>query len=733
MAESRARLHKAAALYRQGRLADAERLCRAVLRAAPEDGDALFMLGNLALSQGRVEQAAPLLERAVRRKSLQPEFHVSLGNVRVAQQRPDEAESCYRQALALRPDYPEVRLNLGNVLAESGRREAALAEYDAALARLPQLAPARLGRVRVLLGLGRPAEARAEAGRLLAQQPASAEALWLRARAAAEAGDAAAAEADLREAQALAPDHFAALGDLGVLLERRGAVQEAESLYRRALELQPSSPEALRNLARRQLERGDWREAGRLWSRLLRLRPLDEQAQLNTAFCLQRVGKPKLAAEQYERLLARRPGDLQARNNLASCLLAQGRHAEAEAGYRALLGAAPGSVDTLHNLGRAVMAAGRLDEAEGLLRGAQAQRSTDARLAESVGDLVRLQGRAEEALGWYRQALAIDPGLLAAEGSLAYTALTCGEFEEGWRLQRRTRARDERWRQQLARFPQPEWQGEPLEGKRLLVWAEQGLGDHIMFVSCLPDLLGRGASVVLQTHERLAPLFARSFPQIEVHAHAGWTPAPRLLQPDIDYQCGMSALPWFTRQDSAAFPAHRGYLQPDPARVARWKARLAGLGEGRRIGVSWRGGTEGTGKARRSMALGAWRELLGRPGTQWVSLQYGSVKEELDALGREHGIRLQHWQEAAADMEEHAALIASLDLVVSVCNTAIHMAGAVGTPVWVLVPARAGWRYLQRGERMPWYPSARLFRQSVPGRWDDVLGQVGQALRAPAP
>ncbi|HWA38073.1 MAG TPA: tetratricopeptide repeat protein [Burkholderiales bacterium] len=723
-----AQLREAATLFREGKLREAERAYRAVLRGAPENADALFMIGSIALQSGRAKQAASLLERAVRRKPLQPEFHVALGNALRRLARVAEAEESYRRALALRPSFPEVRLNLGHLLSESGRHEEALAEYEAALAANRGFLPARVARARALHSLKRFDAAQADADAALAADPRHPDALHLRAQALLARGDLGAAELDLRRALDADPRHAGALNDLGVLLEQRGALGEAERYYRRAIAVHPAFIDALRNLARLCLGREQWRDAGRLWMRLLRLRPDDGQALVNTAYCLQKVGKPKLAAQYYERRLGQAPADLLAMNNLASSLLAQGRFAEAEAGYREVLGRDPGNAEAIHNLGRALYSQQRLDDAEALLQDAWHRRPDQARIAASIGELQRARGRAEEASDWFRRALTLDPALESAEESLAWALLTTGDFAAGWALQRKVRAREARWRARVARFPQPEWQGEPLAGKRLLVWAEQGLGDQIMFLNALRDVQAQAAHVVLEASPRLVSLFARSFPAVEVVA-SGARPHERLLGGDIDVQCGMSALPWFTRPGWDAFPDHRGYLAPEAKRVGRWREKLAPLGPGRKIGISWRGGTTATGGERRSTPLSAWRPLLGHGDARFVSVQYGDVGADIAALERE-GVRIVHWPEAAADMEEHAALVASLDLVITVCNTAVHMAGALGVPAWALVPARPGWRYLQKGSRMPWYPQVRLFRQQEPGQWDGVFRALAEGLDA---
>jgi len=169
-------------------------------------------------------------------------------------------------------------------------------------------------------------------------------------------------------------------------------------------------------------------------------------------------------------------------------------------------------------------------------------------------------------------------------------------------------------------------------------------------------------------------------------------------------------------------------LRAAPERVEYWRAKLAELGSGPKIGLSWGGGVKATRRHLRSIALGVFMPILRHPG-RFVSLQYGDCGEDLSALNREQGVVLPHWSDALNDYDETAALVCALDLVISVCTAVIHLAGALGRPVWVLVPAVPEWRYLDHGDRLPWYPSARLFRQAESGRWQGVIGQVGGELR----
>ena len=183
------------------------------------------------------------------------------------------------------------------------------------------------------------------------------------------------------------------------------------------------------------------------------------------------------------------------------------------------------------------------------------------------------------------------------------------------------------------------------------------------------------------------------------------------------------------RNCDADFPRHGGYLVPDTARVAAWRARLAALGPGLKVGVSWRGGTPGTGQAARSLPLDELLPLLTLPNAHFVSLQYGPASAEIAALNARHGSALHDWLPPVTDMDEVAALIAGLDLVVTVCTTVAHLSGALGKAAWVMVPAVAEWRYLESGSEIPWYPALRLFRQPRLNEWDDVIASIRSELQ----
>lgn len=340
-------------------------------------------------------------------------------------------------------------------------------------------------------------------------------------------------------------------------------------------------------------------------------------------------------------------------------------------------------------------------------------------------------GRIEEAIAAYDRAIAREPGHTSARWHRSLALLLVGRFAEAWPdYELRLRSEDVPQRA----FPVPRWDLQFRPAGVLLLAAEQGLGDEIMFASCVPDVLALGARCLIECHAKLAPIFRRSFPQATIRAGTQLDdPAWLRDYPDLAAYVPLGSLPQRFRRASADFPNHRGYLQADPAKVAAWRARLDALGPGRKVGLSWRGGTAKTRRKLRSPAAAELAAMLRTPDTCWVSLQYDATAAEIEALGATAGVAVHGWPEAIDDYDETAALLCALDLTVSVCTAVIHLGGALGRPVWVMAPYSPEWRYGLYWERMPWYPSVRVLRQASPGAWGGLLQRVTNELAACAP
>lgn len=331
-------------------------------------------------------------------------------------------------------------------------------------------------------------------------------------------------------------------------------------------------------------------------------------------------------------------------------------------------------------------------------------------------------GRFEEAGRLWLWLLAREPEDVPARWSLARLQLSRRQFEVGWANYRVRHAAVEviRLSAQL-----PRWQGEPLAGKRLLVAGEQGLGDEIMFASCYPDLVAMGAQLILRCDRRLIGLFQRAFPDADV----GPREDPALVRGiNADLEVSAGDLPALLRSSESSFPAHLGYLRADPARVAYWRERLLAKGNAVFVGISWRGGIPSTRSKARSLPVDAFAALLVHPSIILVSLQYGECKDEIASFEQAHPGRIVHFPDAIADYEETAALICALERVVTVCTAIVHLTGALGRPVDVLVPYIPEWRYGIAEGGMVWYPTATLLRQRVRGSWTEPMAAAAARL-----
>jgi tetratricopeptide (TPR) repeat protein len=486
-------------------------------------------------------------------------------------------------------------------------------------------------------------------------------------------------------------DHAEAHHYLGLTHLECGALDEAADSLLLATHFRPAFPQAWYNLALIARRRGDRREAVRCLEQALA--GSSDYGDAHNALGALRLenGEVGAAIESFERAIACDPANARARSNLGYVLLRE-----------------------RPDYGRGVA----------LIRAALELAPQDPNVWCNYCLVLSHEGRLDETIAVCDRLLTANAGLDEVRLNRALAALKLGRFEEGWPdYEARKRVRSNYVPRPYA---YPEWRGEPLAGKTILVYGEQGIGDEIMFASCLHDLLASAQHCIVDCSPRLVPLLRRSFPGCTVHGVEQSDPRPQWPADGgpIHYQVASGSLPGFFRRRAADFPAHAGYLRPDPARVEYWRERLAAIGPGRKIGIAWRGGMDSTRRSLRSIPLAEWRPLLQQPGQVFVSLQYGDCEAEIDALAKATGCVVWHWPQAAGDLDEAAALICALDLVVSVQTATVHLAGALGRPAWVLVPAVAEWRYLAQGAAMPWYPSVRMFRQPADADWAPVMAAV---------
>ena len=504
-------------------------------------------------------------------------------------------------------------------------------------------------------------------------------------------------EAQAHAEQALAGSHDYAQAHLllGLVHWRQRRLEDAADCFVLAACFDPALAEAQFHLGTLAHQRGDTDEAGRCFGKALELRPGYVEALLSLGKLKFERGEFDAAYGHFQQAAEADPNNAFAHSNIGYLLLKRYERAQ----------------DALHAVDRAIKLAPQLAEARC-----------------NRGMVLQNLGRFEEAVAEYERALELAPGMAEAQVNRALARLAMGDFAAGWR---EYEARRNVHLSLQRPFPYPEWDGTSLAGRTVLVYAEQGLGDEIMFASCLPEIIGQAGHCVIECHCKLEKLYARSFPTATV---IGADQASRDLSwlaraPAVNCRIAVGSLPLHLRRSREEFPPPAGYLKADPGRIGHWRKRLAGLGTGINVGLSWRGGTLDTDRINRSLSLPDLLPLLGVAGTRFVSLQYTDCRAEIAALQDAHGVQVHRWQEAIDDYDETAALVSALDLVITVQTAVAHLGGALGKPVWVMVSAAPGWRYLRSGDTLPWYSSLRVFRQHALGEWQPLIDRVAAELR----
>ena len=555
-----------------------------------------------------------------------------------------------------------------------------------------------------LYAAGRHAEALALLDALLEHDPANREALHLAARClhALERADAEhpAGSADIADTAHAPPDASPALATallaLGNRFYARKQAAQAEHAWRAALAIEPDWPSALGNLGLALRDQDRAAEAETVLRQALAIAPDHAGARSNLALLLWHTQRLDAAHAEYRHILEREPDNLHANNNLGLLLLDLNRQPEAEAAFRRVLASDP-SVPEAHN---------------------------------NLGNALNQQARTDEAIAAYRQALALRPDYTVVKGNLAMLLLRNGRYAEGWPLYEARH--DETVGEHAVKLPPvpwPRWCGEPLDGKSIIVWPEQGYGDDLQFCRYVTLLKARGAARVSVA---CGPALGRLFKSLE-HVDAVYVLDGQGTIPRHDYWCFMMSLPLRFGTTVETIPAPMPYLRADAALAQSWRERLPARGF--KVGVVWAGAPRPQDPRanaidqRRSTHARDWLPILRVPGVRFVSLQKGEATQpQIHALPAE--LRPLDPMDAAQDFADTAAIVDALDLVITVDTSMAHLAGALGKPVWILSRYDACWRWLRERDDSPWYPRARLFQQRAPGDWDEVIARVARALDA---
>jgi tetratricopeptide (TPR) repeat protein len=667
-------MRAAVAHHQAGRLGEAEGLYRRLLAAAPRHADALDMLGVLAWQSGRADEALDFVGRALSINKRHPGYHLHYGLALIAAGRRPDAIKSLRRAVKLAPTFADAHTNLGLALMEDGQTQAAIGPFQKA---------ARLN-----------------------------------------------------------PGDAESHNNVGVALAGSGRHGDAEPAFRRALELRGDLISAHGNLASTLLELGRADEAAGAAEHGLSIQKTPDGHYIMGRIALYR-GEFEAAMEHNRAALGLAPALREARINLGLALKGLGRHGEEVENNRALADDYPDAPEILNNYAMALVewarrkdagasATASLEEAVGLMERARSLDPAQAEFRYSHAKVLEDLGRDGAALDVLDGLLSQTPERFDARFMRGVLRLRTGDCDGG--------AEDIQWRwrnpefeHQRRPFSHPWWAGEPIPaGRRLLIWGDQGIGDEVLYASLIPLIEDTGVAATLECDERLAGLFERSFPAVDVVARQT-PPAAAMEAPEIAFQTPLSSLthrlgPW-----PQGFPRRGRYLKTDSRRVAECRGRLDdALDAPLLVGISWvskRSDRPHEGW-QKSVELLDWAPILRTPGISFVNLQYGDTDADTDAVRDELGVAI-HTDPAIDrfnDMEGFAALIDCLDLVITISSSTPHIAGALGKECWVLARKAPFWYWGATGDRAMFYDSVRLLRQARGGEWESVLEEAAANL-----
>ncbi|MBI3446386.1 MAG: tetratricopeptide repeat protein [Magnetospirillum sp.] len=714
---------KAVALHQAGRLTDAIEIYQRILGLDPYHEGANHLLGVACSQMGQFDLAVHLIGEAIRANGRVPDYHVNLGNALLSARRLTEAEASYRRALELNPAIPEALFGLGNALAQSGQLDEALAALEQAVAHRPAFVEALANMAGVLMRLGRPDEAVKHLRRAVSERPGEASLHSDLARALLAMDRPTEADAAIAGALRLAPNNAATLVAASDIVEVRGRHEEALEHAARAAELAPNYPPAVLALARRYRARSQDAAAVKTYLRLAGIDGSGIGHLFEAGNALADMRHHHEAVALYQLLLSRQRDHSEVWNNLGNSLRELGELDRAAECYETAGQLSPNDPLVLANSAALLRDMGRLDEALARGREAVAVQPSAAALS-NLGQTLYTLGRVAEALDYFDAAGRAEPGNADVAFHRGIARLMLGDYREGWHLY------EARWgcrRGQEARrhADKPQWRGEDIAGRTLLLWSEQGFGDTLQFVRYAPMAAARGARVVLEVQPALVSLFQGMEGVDKVVAAGAGGEA-------CDVQAPLMSLPLAFATELDSIPATIPYLHAPAERLAPWRDRLsAALPEGKRVGLVWAGESREHDieclliDRRRSLALAQLAPILEVAGASFVSLQVGRHGAQALAFPA-----LADLTAAITDFADTAALIQGLDLVICVDTSVAHLAAAMGKPVWLLSRFDGCWRWLKDRDDSPWYPNVRLYRQPEPSDWDTPIARIAADLKA---
>jgi tetratricopeptide (TPR) repeat protein len=635
------------------------------------------------------------------------------------------AEPIYRRILEKDPDHSSTNYLLGSLFAQQKRHAEAIEHLQRALVFDPKNVSALNNLGVAFKALRRFEEATEIYAKTLKLKPDYTEAHCNLGSCLNEQERYEEAAECFRKSLSINPDYVEAHNNLGISLKELGQSYEALSHFREAIRLRPHYSEAYNNLGAALHAQKRYSEAIEPLREAIALDPDFAEAFNNLGDTLRNLDDFNEAIIHIRRALEIKPDFAEAYINYGICLCELGFLEQGIQSYHQALNLKPQHAEAHYNLGSAYKQAAEFDKALFHFHSALAFKTKFIEAYNALGALNHELGRFPEAIACYDHTLRLEPEHPSARWNRALLLLMDGDFENGWR--------EYEWRFQLESvMPRaqeiPRWNGEDLQGKTLLVLGEQGLGDTFHFARYLPLAKASGATVIFECQRGLKEALAQT-PGFDIILER---PADKqlLLPQSADVRIPLLSLPYVLGTTMETIPGNVPYIYANPKRESQWRDRIdlamTGHEHDIKIGIVWSGNPKSKNDRGRSCKLADFAAVANIPGVTFFSLQKGPAAEQ--ALQPPDGMRLIDLGPDLEDFADTAAAIDNFDLVISVCTSVTHLAGAMGKPTWTLLGYSACWRWLEDREDSPWYPTMRLFRQAQMANWASVFEEVAVNL-----
>jgi len=525
------------------------------------------------------------------------------------------------------------------------------------------------------------------------------------------------------------PNKLEAYVNLGAFYQLKGQFDKAETCFQNALRINPNCVDACVNLGAIKRLGGKLLEAEATLNHAITCDPRCSEAYNNLGIVLHELGHLKDAFMAFKKTVEINPNYANAYNNMGSVFRDQKQLKPALACYRKAFVLDPTSVEAHNNYGAIYLSLGDLEEAELYFQKALKFRQDFPPALVNLATVFNKKNQHNDALLLFEQAIAIDPDHVDAHFGLAELLLYLGvDLLRGWQ-EHKWRWKKTEFYSQWREFNCPIWQGEPLDGKSIFVWAEQGVGEEVLYATMIADLIEQGANVFLECEPRLVSLFQRSFSDITCLDRSD-SAEHAISRTSTDFHIAMGDLGEWLRPRLSSFPDRSYFLQVDLNHRDKLRKKYKKIGQGPLIGISWKSTNSEIGMDK-SLDLSEWsRVLASDPKATFIDLQYGKTDTERKSFEEVSGVYLIHDDtiDQFTDLDGFAAQVAAMDLVISISNTTVHIAGAVGVPTWTLLSSAPLWRWFAGRVDCPWYSSVQLYRQGQRGDWETVISNVSDAL-----